>query len=309
MRVAIAQRSPVLLNRRQSLEVVESAIVEAADAGAGLVAFGETFVPGYPIWLEHTDAARFDSAAQKELHARYVLNAVDIGAGHLDGLRRLTRDQRIAVVLGVAERDPRRGQSLFATAVSIDAEGEIRAQHRKLVPTYEERLAWSHGDAHGLTTWPAQEFTVGVLNCWENWMPLARAALYGQGETLHVAIWPGSVRTTEQITRFIAREGRSYVVSASGLYRREDIPTDTPQREALLTQGPEVFQDGGSCIAGPDGEFIVPPAIGEESLLVADIELDRVAGERQNFDAVGHYSRPELMRMSVDKRRFNPVEG
>ena len=151
-------------------------------------------------------------------------------------------------------------------------------------------------------------FLVGGLNCWENWMPLPRAALYAQGEDLHVAIWPGSVRNTEDLTPVLAKEGRSYVVSVSGLMRKSDIPLETPQRDAILSGGEEIFADGGSCIAGPDGAWVIPPIVGEEKLEVATLDQRRVREERQNFDPAGHYSRPDVTRLIVNRRRQTTAE-
>jgi nitrilase len=179
--------------------------------------------------------------------------------------------------------------------------------HRKLVPTYEERLTWSPGDGHGLRTHRLGTFTVGGLNCWENWLPLARAALYGQGEDLHVAVWPGGVHNTQDITRFIAREARSYVLSVSGLMRISDIPDDTPHRSAIRSNNSEIFANGGSCIAAPDGSWVVEPIVGEEKLIVATIDHQRVREERQNFDPAGHYSRPDVLQLSVNRQRQNTL--
>ena len=215
----------------------------------------------------------------------------------------------MAVYLGVIERaTDRSGHSLYASLVYIDAGGRIASVHRKLMPTYEERLVWSPGDGHGLRVHDLHGFRVGGLNCWENWMPLPRAALYGQGENLHVAVWPGSERNTADITRFIAREGRSYVLSVSGLMRREDIRAGLPHRDVMLENCPEWLTDGGSCIAGPDGEWVLPPQVGAEGLFVAELDLNRVYRERQNFDPAGHYSRPDVTRLEVDRRRQSTVD-
>jgi nitrilase len=151
-------------------------------------------------------------------------------------------------------------------------------------------------------------FTVGGLNCWENWMPLPRAALYAQGEDLHAAIWPGGIHNTRDITRFIAKESRSYVVSVSGCMRKEDFPADTPHRSTILADCPDVLANGGSCLAGPDGEWVIEPVIDREDLLVAEIDHKRVREERQNFDPVGHYSRPDVTRLVVDRRRQSTLE-
>ena len=181
-------------------------------------------MPGYPFWPELTDGAKFESGVQKDLFAHYSSQAVDIAAGDLDAVCKLAALHTIAVYLGCIERPADRGgQSLYASLVYIDANGQIGSVHRKLCPTYEERLVWSPGDGHGLRVHDLHGFRVGGLNCWENWMPLPRASLYAQGENVHVAVWPGSVRNTQDITRFIARESRAYVLSVSGLMHADDI--------------------------------------------------------------------------------------
>ena len=312
MKIAIAQCAPVLLDRARTIEIVVDWIGRASDAGARLVCFGEALVPGYPLWLCRTDAARFDEPELKALHARYVREAVDIEAGDLDAVREAARARRVWVVLGIIERPKDRGgHSLFCSCVVIDDAGEVRSVHRKLCPTYEERLAWAHGDAHGLVTHGVDGFTLGALNCYENWMPLPRAALHAQGEDLHVAVWPGSSSLTGDITRFIAREGRSYVISASAVIGPEHLAADMPMRDRLLgharTHGEELFYDGGSCIAGPDGRWLVEPVVGKEALITAEIDLGRVREERENFDPSGHYARPELLGLSIDRRRLRAI--
>jgi predicted amidohydrolase len=175
------------------------------------------------------------------------------------------------------------------------------------MPTYEERLTWSPGDGHGLQVHRLGPFTVGGLNCWENWMPLARAALYGQGEDLHIAIWPGGLHNTKDITRFIAQEARSYVVSVSGLMRASDFPADTPHLAAITADIDDPLANGGSCVAAPDGSWVVEPVVGEEKLIVATLVHQRVREERQNFDPAGHYSRPDVTRLTVDRQRQQTV--
>ncbi len=307
--VAAAQIAPVWLDRRRTIAKIVDRMQAAAAQGARLVTFGETLLPGYPFWLERTDGARFNSPRQKEIHALYLDQAVQIEAGHLAPITEAAADLKIAVTLGVAERPADRGgHSVYCSAVQIDAGGHIRSVHRKLMPTYEERLCWSPGDGHGLQVHDLGPFRIGALNCWENWMPLSRAALYAQGEDLHVALWPGGEHNTHDLTRVLAKEGRSYVISVSGLMRPQDVPADMPFRDIMLADAPPHLANGGSCISAPDGSWMVPPLVGEEGLLVATLDHAQVRRERQNFDAAGHYSRPDVTRLVVDRRRQGIAE-
>ncbi|MEO0512917.1 MAG: carbon-nitrogen hydrolase family protein [Planctomycetota bacterium] len=309
LRVGIAQIAPVPLDRAQTLARVANAVAEAGSNGARLVCFGETFVPGYPFWLSRLDGARFDHPDIKAMHARYLESAVVIERGDLRPVCDACRDAGAAAVVGIAERPgDRGGHTLFASAVTIAPDGTIASVHRKLVPTYEERLAWGPGDAHGLVAHRFLEpFTLGTLNCWENWMPLARATLQAQGVDLHVAIWPGSSALTRDSTRFVALESRAFVVSASSRMTADDLPVDFPHRERILAS-PEtaesgVLFEGGSAVAGPDGSWIVEPNVEFQGLIYADLDQARVLEERQNFDPAGHYGRPELLGLRVDRRR------
>ena len=307
--VSLAQISPVLLNRAANLDKVHQAMREAAAQGSQMIAFGEALVPGYPYWPELTDGAAFNSAKQKELHALYQEQSVNITGGDLSATCTLARELNLAVYLGCIERATERSHhSLYASLVYIDPQGEIGSVHRKLQPTYEERLNWAPGDGNGLRVHDLAGFRVGGLNCWENWMPLPRAALYGQGENLHVAVWPGSVRNTEDITRFLAKEGRSFVLSVSSVMRREWIPDELPYAQQMKDQAPDWMTDGGSCIAAPDGSWVIEPVCHEETVLTAELDLNAVYQERQNFDPAGHYSRPDVTRLVVNRERQSTVE-
>jgi len=303
LRVALAQIAPAWLDRVATTAKIVAAIEEAAAQGAGLVVFGEALLPGYPFWVEHTDGARFESDLQKTLYAHYCAQAVVPERGDLDPIREAARRGGLWVALGMIERaSDRGGHSLYCSLALIDAEGRLRNVHRKLMPTYEERLVWSPGDGAGLHTFPIGPFTVGALNCWENWMPLPRAALSAQGENLHLAVWPGSRRNTEDITRFIAREGRSYVISVGAPMRRADIPDALPQAALLRARLPELCADGGSAIAGPDGAWVLQPQTGE-GVFCAELDLAAVFRERQNFDPVGHYARPDVLTLQLNRER------
>ena len=302
--VALAQIAPIWLNKQQTLEKVKTYISQAGSNNCDLVVFGETLLPGYPFWLSITNGAAFNNKEQKEIHAHYLRNAIQIEAGDLEDLCKLAKTHQIAIYIGTAERARNRGgHSIYCSLVYIDQQGIIQSVHRKLQPTYEERLTWSPGDGNGLQVHPLKQFQVGGLNCWENWMPLSRTALYGMGENLHVAVWPGAKRNTDDITRFIATEGRSYVISVSGLMRKEDFPVDTPHLAKILADCPAVLADGGSCISNPDGTWLIEPVVNKECLLIETLDFNRVLEERQNFDVAGHYSRPDVTQLVVNRER------
>ena len=310
LKVALAQIAPIWLDRAATLSKVVDYIHQAHSENVDLIAFGEALVPGYPFWLELTDGARFNNSTQKEIHSHYVTQAVQIEAGHLEPICTAAKATQTAIYLGIIERAQNRGgHSLYCSMVYINQQGEICSVHRKLMPTYEERLTWSTGDGHGLQVHSLGAFTVGGLNCWENWMPLPRAALYGLGEDLHVAIWPGNEKNTQDITRFIAKEGRSYVMSVSGLMRPSDFPENTPHIEKILAGcNSHPLANGGSCLCGPDGEWLISPQINEEGIYYAVIDHNKVRQERQNFDAAGHYSRPDVTKLTVNRHRQSTVE-
>jgi len=308
LKFALPQLAPAWLNREAGLEKVIATIEEAAGQGADMIAFSEGFVPGYPFWVDATGGAAFNDARQKKIFAHYSDQAVTIEDGHLDGVCAALRAAGMACYLGIIERPrDRTGHSLYCSYVFIDSDGVIQSVHRKLQPTYEERLVWSPGDGHGLVTHRVGAFTAGGLNCWENWMPLARAALHAQGEDLHVMCWPGSIRNTEDLTPVLAKEGRSYVVSVSALMRRDDVRDDVPFADEVRAALPEMSADGGSCIAAPDGSWVLPPLTGDEGIRYAELDPAQVREERQNFDPSGHYCRPDVTQLSVDRRRQSPV--
>lgn len=309
LKVALAQYAPVWLNKERTIEKIHQIIHDAAAEKSELLIFGEAYLPGYPFWLAYTNGAAWDLKINKELHAHYSRNAICIEEGDLDSIAKLAREHKLAIYLGIIERPlDRGGHSLYCSLVFIDEKGQIQSVHRKLQPTYDERLTWAPGDGHGLKVHNLKQFTVGGLNCWENWMPLVRSSLYAQGEDLHVAVWPGSDHNTREITHFIAREARSFVISVSSLMRHSDFPNETPHLEKILEKAPQVLANGGSCIAGPDGEWILEPVLDKEGLIIESLDFNRVYEERQNFDPVGHYSRPDVTRLVLNQERQSTLE-
>ncbi len=305
MRIAAAQTSPVWADAEATTAVVVEWIEKAASDDVELLAFGEVFLSGYPYWLDRTDGARFNDPAQKQAHAYYLAGAVDIDGPEMAAVTAAVAETGVFTYLGITERSTS-GGTIYASYVAIDPTAGILSAHRKLMPTYEERMAWGIGDGNGLRTHDVGEFKVSGLNCWENWVPAVRHVMYAQGTTLHVAGWPGSVDITKDITRFIAMEGRCYVLSAGGILTADAIPEDFPLRERSLADG-EKFHNGGSAIAAPDGSWIVEPVADTEGLVAADIDAATVRGERQNFDPAGHYFRADVIDVRVDRTRHTPA--
>ncbi len=309
LNIGLAQIHPEWLNQKASIQKIITYIKKAKSSGCDLIVFGEALLPGYPFWVEHTDGAKFNNTIQKEIHALYQQEAIRIERGDLLPILEQCKTHKIACVLGIIERPADRGgHSLYCTLVYIDKNGIIQSTHRKLRPTYEERLVWSPGDGHGLRTHQLGPFTLGALNCWENWMPLPRAALYAQGEDLHIAIWPGSDRNTRDITRFIALESRSYVVSVSGLMSKDTIPKDFPYFDLFYKNCPSVMANGGSAVAAPDGSWLLEPQVGNEGLFVVEIDYQKIRKERHNFDPAGHYSRPDVTQLLLNQERQSTLK-
>ncbi|MHA1909002.1 MAG: carbon-nitrogen hydrolase family protein [Candidatus Thorarchaeota archaeon] len=301
IRVAGIQVAPVFLNAQATWEKMKIHIQEAASEGADLVTWGETLLPAYPAWLSPGGGARFNDADQKTAYATYWRESIDLNDSDIiKEMKSLASEHNLMLMGGIAERG---GSSIYCTLLTIGPDGTIKGRHRKVKPTYEERLVWADGDGKGLKTHPLKDVKVGGLNCWENWLPLARAALHMQGETLHVAVWPGSERNTQDITRFIALEGRSWVISVSGMLRPTDfshLPTEEFPMKDAMESATENWMNGGSMIVNPKGEIVVPPLVDEEGIIYADVDPMVAIQERQNLDISGHYSRFDIFNRPLD---------
>lgn len=298
VRIAGIQIAPVFLNAKKTWEKLSNYIREANDNEAQLVAWGETLIPGYPFWLGSSGAAKWDNADQKKTFSTYWREALDLdNSTILSEMKKLAKELGIMMMGGVAEKS---SGSTYACLITIDENGDFINRHRKIKPTYAERLIWADGDGLGLKTVPFKGHKIGGLNCWENWIPYARAALHKQNEMLHVAVWPGNVAVTKDITRFIAMEGRYWVLSVSGLIRTEDLielsEDEFPVKKFLNLEKKKgkLWQNGGSVIADPKGKFVNEPLINKEGIIYADIDFTKAIEERQNFDYSGHYSRFDI---------------
>jgi predicted amidohydrolase len=309
--VAVAQIAPVFLDLAASLRRAEEAIAEAARAGARLVAFPETWLPGYPSWADV--GIPWEGTAAKHAFARLHRNAVEVPGPVTEALCRTARRHRVHVVMGMTERDGRfsRG-TLYNSMLFVSGAGEILGVHRKLVPTHSERVIWGAGDGSTLHVFDTELGRIGGLICWEHWMPLARFAMHAKGEQIHVAAWPDLPEIHQVASRSYAFEGRCYVLCAGLYLPLDDVPADLEVRDALErvaadNPDPSLVLWGGSGILGPDGEWIAGPVVGREEIVYAEVDLDRIAAEQQALDAAGHYHRPDVFSVTVDETPRVPV--
>lgn len=295
--VGVAQATPAVLNLTACVEKACAWIGEAGRRGAQVVAFPETWLPTYPFWCDAGTFGKWGHGPSKSLHARLAQNSLVIPSRETDALCRAAREARCAAVLGANELD--RPGSLYNTLLFISAAGEILGRHRKLVPTFGERLVWGYGDASGLETHEIAGARVGGLVCWEHWMPLPRHVLHAQGEQVHIAAWPHAGEIHQLASRHYAFEGRAYVLVAASYMTRAALPSDFELAEDVA--GAEVLLDGGSAVIGPDASYLIEPVRGREELLVAELDLTRIAEEKLTLDVAGHYSRPDLFDVRVNR--------
>jgi predicted amidohydrolase len=277
----------------------------AARDGATLVAFGETWLPGYPAWIDYCrDAGLWDHAPVKVVYARLAEDSVVVPGEALDALRSVARDLRITLVVGVSERvesGPGRG-TLYNALLVLGPDGTLLNHHRKITPTYTERLLWGPGDTAGLRSVDTPAGRLGGLICWEHWNPLARQALHETGEDVHVAVWSAVVGVNgmhQEASRCYAFEGRCHVLAAGQLMRAASLPPEL-EPSAEKVSGPDAWLlRGGSAIFGPDGSHLAGPLYDEPGILVADLDYERNRREAMTLDVSGHYQRPDLFGFEV----------
>src|SRR6267142_2803862 len=295
VRVAIAQSAPVYLDKRASLAKALDLVQQAAKRGAQLVAFGETWLPGYPAWLDVCPgAALWENASAKEVFAKLRNNSITVPGDEVHALSEAARALKIAIVIGASERvdaGPGNG-TLYNSLLIISEDGQLRNHHRKLVPTYTERLVWGNGDGRGLQAVSTSAGRIGGLICWEHWMPLARMAMHNSGEHIHVAVWPTVHEVHQLASRHYAFEGRCFVLAVGLLMAATDLPHE------LLSDVPlcQLVERGGSAVIGPNSHYVVPPVFNREELIVADLDFIEIDREVMTFDVSGHYARPDLFR-------------
>ncbi len=307
-KIAIIQHAPRVLDREETIDKAVQLIEEAAASGAQLVVFPEAFVPGYPAWVWRLRPGG-DWGLSEQLHQRLLDNAVDLARDHLSKVRSAAADAGVTVVMGINERDSNLGRTtLYNSAVVIGTDGEVLNHHRKLMPTNPERMVWGFGDASGLRAIDTPVGRIGLLLCWENYMPLARFALYSQGIDIHIAPTYDSGEGWIGTLQHIAREGGCWVIGAGVALRNRDLPDDFPERDTLYPPEEDWINPGDSVVITPGGEKVAGPLHQHQDILYAEIDPARAASARRTFDVAGHYARPDVFRLHVDRRRQSPIE-
>ena len=301
IRAAIVQRPPALLQRAETIDRAVAGLEEAAAAGAQLVVFPETYVPGYPAYIWRL-RPEHDYDLSRVLHGMLLENAVDLAADHLDPVRSAAERLGVTTMIGVHERDASFSRAtLFNTLITIGPDGEIVNRHRKLMPTNPERMVWSAGDASGLRVLDTPLGRLAGLICWESYMPLARFALYAQGVQVYVAPTWDCGDTWIATMRHIAREGRCWVLGAGCSLQGRDVPDGFPERDALFPDPDEWVNSGGSVVVAPSGAIVAGPLRGEHGLLVAEIDPSTADEQHYTLDVAGHYNRPDVFSLHVDR--------
>jgi nitrilase len=292
-RVAAVQGTPVFCDRDATIEKVGRLTKEAAAQGAALVAFPEAFVPTYPDWVWRTTPW-----ADGDWYARWADQCVDVPGPACDALGAIAADSAIYLVIPVNERD---GGTIYNTILYFGPDGNFLAKHRKLTPTGGERLAWGQGDGSTLATIDTPFGRVGGLICWENYMPLARAAMYEQGiDILLAPTWDNSDVWVASM-RHIAKEGRCYVLGVTSCLRATDVPASFPGRDDIYGDADDWMSRGNTVIVDPYGKILSGPITETEGILYADIDTDTVRASRRQFDVTGHYARPDVFQLHVNR--------
>jgi nitrilase len=306
-KVAVIQKPPVLLERDKTIARAVELIDEAAEAGATLLVFPEAYIPGYPAWIWRLKPGG-DMKLSSELHARLRRNAVDLNGHHLRPLQEAASKHAVTVVMGINEIDSRfSGTTLFNTVVVIGPDGVLLNRHRKLMPTNPERMVWGMGDASGLRVVDTPAGRLGALICWESYMPLARYALYAQDLEIFVNPTWDSTDARLVTLRHIAREAGCWVIGTATALQGCDLPEDFPERDRLYKPD-EWINDGDAVVVDPSGAVTAGPFHREKGILYAEVDVEAARRARRSLDVCGHYSRPDIFSLLVNRKPLQPVE-
>lgn len=306
VKLGIGQFSSVHLNLPQSLQKLASIIEDASHQGVQLLVVGETWLSGYPSWLDHcTNVSQWDGKEMKEAYLQFYNSSIDLKSSDFEKVCEMARSNKITLCIGLNEKvgsGPGNG-TVYNSFVVIDQQGKLLNHHRKLMPTYTEKMLYGLGDGHGLKAVDTEVGRVGASICWEHWMPLTRQALHDSGEHIHIALWPKVHEMHQVASRQYAFEGRCFVLAAGQMLKASDFPTSLEQPDYLKSDPEKWALNGGSCIVAPNGSYLVEPLFDKEELITCELNLEDALKERMTLDTSGHYQRRDVFSFKVDRSR------
>ena len=295
-KVACVQATPVIFDLEKSVEKVITLTADAAGTGCKLVVFPETFIPGYPAGLGFGTVVGSRTQAGRDQFKEYWQNSVEVPGVYTDKLAECAKKNTVFLTVGVTERD-KVNKTLYCSLLYFGPDGSLLGKHRKIKPTAAERLVWGEGDGSTLCTFDTEIGKIGGLICWENYMPLARMAMYNKGVEIYLAPTADSRDSWNATMQHIAFEGRCYVIGCNQYFTKSNFPQHL--QAELAQDRPEVLSRGGSVIVSPLGEVLAGPLYGEEGILTAELDLDELVRSRMDFDVTGHYSRNDIFKLKV----------
>jgi len=302
-KIAIIQEAPYVLDKVRTIKKAADIINKVSKKGAKLIIFPEAFIPGYPAWIWRLKPGG-DWGTCEALHTRLLKNSVDLSSNDLKPMLAAAKENKVTVVCGINERDNQNSRStIYNAVITIDAQGNIINNHRKLMPTNPERMVWGFGDGHGLNVIDTPVGRIGSLICWENYMPLARYSLYSQGIEIYIAPTYDSGDAWIGTMQHIAREGKCWVLSCGVALEKSDLPKDFPTINELYPTDDEWINPGDSLIVSPNGEILAGPLSKDKGYIILDIDVELATTSKRALDVAGHYSRPDIFNLSVDKAR------
>jgi predicted amidohydrolase len=308
VKVGIGQFSSVHLNLSESLQKLESIVADAAQQGVKLLVVGETWLSGYPSWLDHcSNVSQWDGKEMKAAYLQFYDSSVDLKGKDFDRVCKMAKSNRVTLCIGLNEKvksGPGNG-TIYNSLVVIDQHGKLLNHHRKLMPTYTEKMLYGLGDGNGLKAVDTEVGRVGASICWEHWMPLTRQALQDSGEHIHIALWPKVHDMHQVASRQYAFEGRCFVLAAGQMLKASDFPKSLEQPNYLKSDPDQWTLNGGSCIIAPNGKYLVEPIFDKEELITCELDLDETIKERMTLDTSGHYQRRDVFEFKVDHSRVD----
>ena len=294
-KIGIVQLSPVHLDLKGSVEKAIGVIEDAGNLNTDLLVFGETWFPGYPAWLDHCEnVSQWNSQSMKDTYRTLLNNALVADSKEMNAIRGSAKKNKISLVFGANEFDPDKSKgTIYNSLFFVNEDGDLENVHRKLVPTYTEKLIHGQGDGSSLKSSILSGVSVTGAICWEHWMPLTRQALHETHEQIHIAAWPTVHEMHPIASRQYAFEGRCFVIAAGQMLHSDHFP-DTLKKPQSLIDRPEWVLNGGSCVIGPDGKFIVEPKFNKEEVIYCEIDLNGIQEESLTLDVTGHYQRDDV---------------